>query len=236
MSLTGLPLILSVTAALVLAAAVTVRGWRAPGRGRVPLRLAGLIAIEVLTVAGIGLVVNRLDGFYPSWRALGGGNDVTTVASTPPGRLDATLDADGEITWSPPGAAAWHLAAAPLVIAPPEYARRGAATFPVIVALTTAADLPETRRAAAAATGALTVILQPTGDTTAAAVATLSGLLGGDARVAAGLVVLTEPAWDPLAAAWPGHPAVIAGHATAAFDAAARELPAPLTAPVRLPS
>ena len=54
MSLTGLPLLLSVTAALVLAAAATVRGWR-----RMPLRLAGLITIEVLTVAGIGLVVNR---------------------------------------------------------------------------------------------------------------------------------------------------------------------------------
>jgi hypothetical protein len=236
MSLTGLPLILLVGLAAVIVVAATVRGWNVPGRKRVPLRTAGLVTIEVLVVAGIGLVVNRHDDFYPSWQALGGGVEVTVVPAAAPGRLDGPLDSDGAITWSPPGAAAWHLAAAPLLIAPPEYAKCATDTFPVIVALTTPAGLAGTRRAAAAATGALTVVLQPTRDTTAAALATLPGLLGADARVAGGLAVLAEPAWTALASAWPGHPAVVTGPAEAAFTAAARGLPAPLGRPQRLPS
>jgi hypothetical protein len=49
-------------------------------------------------------------------------------------------------------------------------------------------------------------------------------------------VLLTDPRWAALAAAWPGRPPMVDGHTPSAFDAAARALPAPLAAPQRLPS
>jgi hypothetical protein len=235
-SLTGLPLIL-LTGFLALGAGVaTARAWRLPGRTRIPLRIAGLVAIEVLLVADIGLVVNRQECFYPSWQALAGSANVVAAPSASAGRLDGRLDAGGTTTWSPPGAAAWHLAAAPLLVTVPEYGEHVDRAFPVVVALTTAAGLPETRRRAASAGGLLTVILQPTRGTTTAPLAELPDLLRQDARVGDGLVLLADPAWASLAAAWPGHPPVVAGHTAAAFDSAARALPPPLAAPQRLPS
>lgn len=236
MSLTGLPLILLTGCAVVVAAVATVRGWRLPGRKRITLRVAGLVAIEVLLVAEIGLVVNRQEDFYPSWRALTGSETVVAAPSAAAGRLDGELDAGSTITWSPPEAAAWRLAAAPLLVTTPEYGRHSDRAFPVVLALTSAAGVPETRRRAASAAGLLTVILQPTGETTAAALAQIPALLGRDARVGDGLALLADPQWAALAAAWPGRPPVLAGHTAAAFDSAARTLPAPLAAPLRLPS
>jgi hypothetical protein len=235
-SLTGLPLILLTGCAVLVAGAATVRGWRLPGRKRIPLRVAGLVAVEVLLVAEIGLVVNRQEDFYPSWRALAGSEKVVTAPSAATGRLDGELDAGGMITWSPPEAAAWRLAAAPLLVTTAEYGRHGDRAFPVVLALTTAAGVPETRRRAASASGLLTVILQPTRETTAAPLAEIPALLGRDARVGDGLALLADPPWEALAATWPGRPPVLAGHTSAAFDSAARALPAPLAAPLRLPS
>jgi hypothetical protein len=235
-SLTGLPLILLTGLLALGAGAATVRGWRLPGRKRLPLRIAGLVAIEVLLIAEIGLVVNRQECFYPSWRALGGAENVVVAPAAAAGRLDGELDADGTITWSPPEAAAWHLAAAPLLVTASEYGAHADRAFPVVLALTTAADAPETRRRAASASGLMTLILQPTRGTTAPSLADLPDLLCRDARVGNGLVLLADPQWAPLAAAWPGHPPVVAGHVPAGFDSAARALPAPLAPPQRLPS
>jgi hypothetical protein len=235
-SLTGLPLILLTGVLAAVAVAATVRGWRLSGRKRTPVRIAGLVAVEVLVVAGIGLVVNRHEGFYPSWQALGATETVVVPPAVTTGRLDGTLDADGVVTWSPPEAAAWRLAAEPLLVAPPDYAKHPDRTFPVVVALTTAAGARETRRVAASATGVLTVVLVPTAASTAASLGTLRGRLGQDARTADGLVVLADPAWTPLASAWPGRPPVMAGHTAAVFAAAARDLPAPLAAPQEVPS
>ncbi|MCU7727424.1 hypothetical protein ODJ79_27140 [Actinoplanes sp. KI2] len=236
MSLTGLPLIL-LTGFLVLAAgAATVRFWRLPGRKRLPFRIAGLVAIEVLLVAEIGLVVNRQECFYPSWRVLGGAENAVVAPAPPAGRLDGELDADGTIAWSPPEAAAWHLAAAPLLVTASEYGAHADRAFPVVLALTSGPGVPETRRRAAAATGLVTLILQPTPGTTAPSLADLSELLRRDARVGDGLVLLADPRWTSLAAAWPGHPPVVAGHAPADFDSAVRALPPSLAAPQRLPS
>ena len=237
MSLTGLPLIVLTGMLAAVAAAATVRGWGLSGRRRMAVRIAGLAAVEVLVVAGIGLVVNRHEGFYPSWQSLGGGTEtVVVLPSVTTGRLDGTLDADGTVTWTPPEATAWHLAAEPVLVAPPEYAKHRDRTFPVVVALTTPAGARETRRVAASATGVLTVVLEPTAASTAASLDTLRGRLGQDARAADGLVVLADPAWTSLASAWPGRPTVIAGHTAAAFATAARDLPAPLAAAQRLPS
>ncbi|WP_051807297.1 hypothetical protein [Actinoplanes subtropicus] len=236
MSLTGLPLILLTGGLALVAAAATVRVWRWGGRKRIPLRVAGLVAIELLLVAEIGLVVNRQQNFYPSWSALGGSEDVVAAPPAPPGRLDDELDAGGTIAWSPPGAAAWRLAAAPLLVTGPEYGKHRDRAFPVVLALTTPAGLAETRRRAASATGLLTLILQPTRGTTAASLAELPGLLRRDARTGDGLVLLTDPQWSSLAAGWPGRPPVVAGHTATAFDSAARLLPAPLAPPQQLPT
>jgi hypothetical protein len=236
MSLTGLPLIVLTGLLGLVAVAAAVRGWRLAGRKRMPVRLAALVAVEVLLVAGVGLVANRHEGFYPSWRALGGSENVVTVPPAPAGRLDGELDHDGAVPWSPPGIAAWHLAAAPLLIVPPGYARHPNLRYPVVVALTSKDGASRIRTAAGSSSGTVTVVLVPTRQTTAALLAPLSGLLGQDARVADGLVLLADPVWAPLAAAWPGWPTVIAGHTAAAFEAAARVLPAPLAAPQELPS
>jgi hypothetical protein len=236
-SLTGLPLILLTGFLVIVAGTATARGWRLSGRKRIPLRIAGLVAIELLLVTDIGLVVNRQENFYPSWRALGGSESAVVAApSATAGRLDGKLDAGGTVAWSPPEAAAWRLAATPLLVTAPEYGDQLDRAFPVVLALTTAAGAAETRRQAAAASGVLTLILQPTRGTTAASLAELPDLLGRDARVGAGLVLLADPQWSSLAAAWPGHPAVVAGHTATAFAAATRELPAPLAAPQRLPA
>lgn len=236
MDLTGLPLTLVTGVLAALAVAATVRGWKVSGRKRMPVRIAGLIAIEVLIVAGIGLVANRSESFYPSWQALGAVENAVVVPTTATGRLDGTFDADGAITWSPAGVAAWHLAAEPLLVVSPDYATHPDRTFPVIVALTTSAGVPEARRAAAATAGVLTVVLVPTHATTAASLGTLRGLLGKDARAADNLVIVADHGWASLASAWPGHPTVTPGHTPAAFATAARGLPAPLAAPQRLPS
>ncbi|MEU4242098.1 hypothetical protein [Actinoplanes sp. NPDC026619] len=229
MSLTGLPLILLTWALAIAAVVATVRWWRPAGRSRVLVRVAGLVAIEVLVVAGVGLIVNREDSFYPSWQALGGGPNVVEVASARAGRLDDTLDSHGAVAWSPPAAEAWHLAGAPRLIVPAEYASQADRTFPIVVVLTAATDVP-------AAAGAVTVVVHPSVETAASALSTLPESLGEDARVTGRMAILADPEWMGLAHGWPGHPPVIAGHAPAAFAQADRDLPAPLAAPENLPS
>lgn len=236
MPLTG-RLILLVTVVLLAGAAVaTVRLWRVPGRKRIPLRITGLVLVELLVVAGAGLAVNRSEQFYPSWEALTASETVVTVAPLESGKLDGKLDGGRTITWTPAEAAGWHLAAAPLLVTPAGYATPPVRSFPVAVALTTVAQTPAVRAAAAAADGVLTLVLAPTRDTTASALAGLPGLLAQDARVMAQTVVLAGPSFASLAAAWPGRPSVITGFGAAQFADAARVLPAPLTAPQKLPA
>ncbi|GAA0538970.1 hypothetical protein GCM10010172_20200 [Paractinoplanes ferrugineus] len=259
MSLTGLPLILLTWVLAIVAVAATVRWWRLPGRRRVPVRVAGLVAIEVLVVAGVGLIVNRQDSFYPSWAALGGLHSVVTTSAASVGRLDGKLDNHAAVTWSPPQAAAWHLAAPPQLLAPPDYAEHADRRFPIIVMLTSAGAAHQSGGASPGAgasgrgggasgggagevgdprpvAGVVVVVLRPTGATTGTALADLPAALGQDARVTDRLAILVDPAWMRVAKAWPGHPPVIAGHDATALAAAARELPAPLAAPERLPS
>ncbi|WP_433304741.1 hypothetical protein ACQP2F_16070 [Actinoplanes sp. CA-030573] len=236
MNLTGLRLILTTGLLGLLAVTVTIRFWRIAGRKRVPLRIVGLLMIEVFLVAVVGLVFNRHENFYPSWQALTDSGKVVTVPSAVPGRLDGALNLVGSVMWSPPGVADWRLATSPMLIAPPEYSQHRNRTFPVIVVLATTVGAAEAPRIAAATPGALTVVLEPTRATIAASLQALPALLARDARVARGLVVLADPKWLSLAADWPSHPPVITGWDEAAFAVAADELPAPLAAPQRLPS
>jgi len=237
-SLTGLPLILLTWILAIVALAATVRWWRLTGRWRpglvrLAVRVTGLVAIEVLIVAGIGLIENRQNSFYPSWRALGGTQNVVTVPSAPAGRLDGRLDSHTSVTWSPREATAWRLAGAPRLIVPADYAGHPDSMFPVVVILTSEG---EARDLTAPAPGVVTVVLVPTAATTAPALAGLPASLGEDARVTDRMVILADPRWTRLAQAWPGRPPVLTGHSAAAFDQAVRDLPAPLAAPERLPS
>ncbi|WIM99510.1 hypothetical protein ACTOB_003167 [Actinoplanes oblitus] len=218
MRLTGIPLIALVATAAVVTVAATVRGWRF-----LTVRVAGLLAVEILVVATIALVVNRVELFYPTWQSLGGASQVAAVTATTAGPLDTRLTGAAAVPWTPPETAAWHLAATPLVLAPADYAQLPEHTFPLLVVL---GGDPGPRPS-----GVLTVFLAPTRDTTAASLVTLPAALARDARVADALAVVAGPDWHALAGAWPGHPPVATG-----IDQAVRDLPAPLAAPQRLPS
>jgi hypothetical protein len=217
--LTGLPLITLVGISALVAVAATARGWRF-----FPVRVLGLLAVEILVVAGLALVVNRFGSFYPSWQSLGGVSDVAVASSVAPGSLDSALDGGGAVPWTPPEAGGWHLATAPRLVVPPDYAGHPDRTFPVLVVLTSASSVR-------AAPGVLVVVLAPTPATTAASLGTVSDSLRRDARAAGALVVLADQPWTGLAATWPGHPTVATG-----FDQAVNALPVPLAAPRKLPS
>jgi hypothetical protein len=229
MSLTGIPLILLAAALAVLAAAATVRFWRRGAAVRIP----GLLVLEILTVLTVGLVANRHEGFYPSWQALGGGQDSETVAPAPTGRLDAHLVDGSAVPWMPPDAARWRLARTAVLVVPTGYTKRTNVAFPVIVVLTTI-DRVATVRAPA---DALTVVAVPTRDTTAADLADLPTQLAQDARATAGgWAIVADATHSVLARQWhnlvPGRFRTVAG----SVDQAAERLPPALTAPIRLPS
>jgi hypothetical protein len=246
MGLTGLPLILLTGVLAALAAAVLVRFWRAAGSWRLPVRVAGLILVESLVVLIVGLIANRVDGFYPSWQALTGDTGaLTQSASQQPGRLDGSLAAGAGVSWTPPEAAAWRLAAPSRLIAPAGYQGRADHAFPVIVVLAAAGQAPPVHARSASTPDVVTLVVMPATATTAAELATLPARLERDARVTGGgWAIVADRRFAALAQQWlalaPGQFASVsltdAAHMDAALDSAARQLPEPLAAPLRLPS
>jgi hypothetical protein len=203
-ALTGVPLI--VLACLVAAAAVaaTALVWSRFGRWRLLTRTVGLLLSEVLLVAAVGLVVNRVDQFYPSWQALRGDTGTVTVTPTrAAGRLDRTLAGQrAGVPWRPPDLGRWRLAAVPDVVVPNGYRQRPADAFPVLLALTATGDAAKAARAAAGTPDVVTVVLAPSPRTTAAALATLEAQLARDLRVTGrGWALLTDAAHAVLAGA-----------------------------------
>lgn len=215
MRLIGLPLILLGAALTAGAVAGTVRWWR-----RMPVRIIGLIALEVLLVLETGLIVNRVARFYPSWQALGGTSSAEFATSMVAGRLDGV--AVGETVWTPDGVADWGLAARPVVVVPPDYADHPDWAFPVIVVLGGVVPAP--------VDGVLIVVLAPTVRTGVASLGAVRGALGLDFRTADGVAVVADTRWAFLGAAWPGC------RIFRDSDSARRELPSPLAAPRKLPS
>jgi hypothetical protein len=235
MSLTGIPLIVLSAVLTVLVAAATVFAWRRGGRWRLPARVAGLLALEILIGLTAGLIVNRNEGFYPSWQALGGGQDTTTVAPPPSGRLDHTLDGGAALPWKPAAAPQWRLAGSPLLIVPPGYAEHSDRAYPVIVVLTTADRVAAVRAQAAATADALTVVAVPTSGTTAAGLSTLPAMLAQDARATGtGWAIVADAAHTALARQWRVLAPSLFRTVTGTLATAADRLPPPLTAPVRL--
>ncbi|SNY61042.1 hypothetical protein [Paractinoplanes atraurantiacus] len=191
MSLTGRPLLALAATLTVVVGVATVVFWPRGGRLRPVTRTAGILLLEVLVVLTAGLEYNRREQFYPSWQALRG--DTGTVAVT--GEVRAGLldghALTGTLEWRPPGWGAWHLARAPRITVPADYANRPDVAFPVVLAF---GGTP--RRT----TEAVTVTVEPTAATTATALLTLPAQLGRDLRV-------TAIDWDvrgsaPLAAAF----------------------------------
>jgi hypothetical protein len=187
-SLTGLPLIILAVLVTGLVAGLTVRGWSRSGLARYAVRAGGILLGQALLVAAVGLVVNRSEGFYPSWAALAG--DAGTTAAQQDravGRLDGEL-ADGAVTWHPAGAPGWHLAGGAALSVPSGYEGPASASlsYPVVVELR-----PSGRTAAP---GAVTVTLPVTAKTTVASLASLPAELSRDVRVGAGGWAVVAPA------------------------------------------
>ena len=235
MSLTGRAIILLSAALIVLAAATTVGLWRRGGRWRTPIRVAGLLATEVLVMLTAGLIVNRGERFYPTWQALAGSHGAENVARPAAGRLDRALAASNVVRWSPPEASGWRLAAPPVLIVPVDYARHADRSYPVIVVLTSADRVASIRAEAASTADALTVVAVPTPGTTAADLTTLPTRLAQDARAAVtGWAIVADDAHTTLARQWHG---LVSGRfrlVTSGLATAVDRLPPPLNAPVRL--
>src|SRR5690242_13117471 len=138
MMLTGVPLIAVAVLVTTAAGAVTVLLWSRFGRWRLLSRTVGILLTEALVVATIGLVVNRVDMFYPSWAALEGRTGTTAVAATRrAGRLDGVVrgTAAGTVPWRPADATAWRFAGIPRVVFPAGYRRRSSVAYPTVVSL-----------------------------------------------------------------------------------------------------
>ena len=235
MSLTGRGIILVSAALTVLLAAATVLLWRRGGRWRPPIRVAGLLAVEVLVVLTAGLIVNRSERFYPSWQALAASHSNENVAKPPVGRLDGVLGTSRVVRWSPPEGSGWRLAAPAILIVPADYAQHPDRSYPVIVVLTSADRVASIRAEATTIADALTVVAVPTRGTTAAELATLPARLAQDARAAdTGWAIVADTAQTTLARQW--HSLVPARFrlVTTALATAAERLPPALDTPVRL--
>jgi hypothetical protein len=254
MSLTGVPLILLALLATAAAGAGTVLLWHRSGAFRLPVRTLGLLMSEALAVLSIGLVVNRLEQFYPSWEALAGRTGTTAAAADrEAGRLDTNLrgSAAATVSWRPDGLAGWRLAVPPSVVVPAGYVTRPTVSYPVVLSLL--APGPDVTAAVRAAKrqSAVGVVAVPTSGTTPAALLALFVDLQRDLRVTArGWALVDTPGQAALgrrlAAAAPGRftAVVTAGprrHHRALSLAAAEgwatgQTSLPLAAPLQLPS
>jgi hypothetical protein len=232
--LTGIPLLLLAVAATAAAGALTFWSWRRGGRWRPLTRVASVLLLEALMVAGAGLVVNRAEEFYPSWTALAGRTGTTVrTERVAAGRLDGSLTAPAGqpqvLAWRPRSVSRWKLAGVPELVLPAGYQSRPGVAFPVVLALVAdpRAALATARRLA----DVITVVAVPTAGTSAAALADLPAELRRDVRATAGGwdVVAPDQLTARLAAAEP--PGFVAARGWSADT-----LPAPLAAPMRLPA
>jgi len=196
-SLTGHPLLLLSAFGAVLVTAATIWLWR---RRWVAARIAGVLLIEALVVFTVGLEVNRVEDFYPSWQALAGKTGTGTVTEQVHAGVLDTHVPPGPFPWRPRGLSSWHLSGTPVVSLPVDYQQRTGVTFPVVLALGTPA--PHTP-------DAVTVSIVPTAKTTAAELCTLPGELRHDLRVSqiagtsSAAASSATPSSPPSRPAWP---------------------------------
>jgi lysyl-tRNA synthetase class 2 len=186
--LTGWPLIVLTIVLTVGVAAAAVLLWSRWRRGRVAVRITGVLLLEVLLVLTAGLIVNRSEQFFPSWKALTGRTRTVTSSSTVSGRLDGVLRA-GTVPWRAAALSEWHLAAAPELRVPADYAARPSVAFPVVLDLVGSRTEPPTPDTVA-------VRALPSARTTASALVALTADLMGDVRVTRGGWAIVAPYRD----------------------------------------
>ncbi|HEY3006781.1 MAG TPA: hypothetical protein VGJ63_01770 [Micromonosporaceae bacterium] len=148
MALTGVPLLMVSVTATVACLVALVATWRRFGRWRVVTRTLGILLVEALALGSLGLVVNRVGDFYPSWAALvssGATSDRARVATPNLEQWLAAHQTGGErdglvFTWRPPDAVSWRLARPPVLFVPAAYFQHPEMSLPVVVAVAATKD------------------------------------------------------------------------------------------------
>ncbi|OKI85154.1 hypothetical protein [Micromonospora sp. CB01531] len=227
MSLTGLPLLITIGVIAAGAAVGTARTWRRHGRWQALTRPVAVLLTEVLALLAVGLAVNRAEGFYPTWGdLLPAGVARHDTDPTRPGRLDRWITSRAgaapttpvAFPWHPPRGGRWPVTATPTVVVPADYPQHPTRRYPVIAVLAdhaTGAGEATAARAVQADTGPVIVVfthLRPTAAPTVLTEALPAGL-ARDLRV-------TSHSWALIA------PADLAGLAGAVVRAAPTRYPA----------
>ncbi len=144
MPLTGRLLIALMICGTVIVLAATVWSWSRTGWMRFVVRPTGVLLTESLLLVSVGLIVNRQQGFYPSWPAL---FETTNTGQqsyqTNPGSLDgalATRAAGHEsvpqlLPWQPSGWTDWRLASAPTLVIPTGYSEHPQWRYSVVLVI-----------------------------------------------------------------------------------------------------
>jgi hypothetical protein len=188
MPLTGRALIGLTACCTVAVLAGTVLVWGRWGRLRYLLRPAGVLLSEALLLVTVGLVVNRQEGFYPTWAALlDSGSPGTTSYRVAAGSLDRKLaarvgsrgDAAQEFAWHPSGWTRWRLAGAPEVVTPAGYLRHPGWRYSVVLVVDDSASGWSTGRLSTAEAAGPAVVVYTT-TTAATQVQTLARTLPGE--------------------------------------------------------
>lgn len=150
MPLTSVPLIVLAFLGTAAVVAGTVWVWRRSWRLRFLPRTVGLLLIEASLLISVGLVVNREEGFYPTWDSLvatDSGEAAAPTYHTVAGSLDQQLAALPDarsgnpqaLPWQPEGWSRWRLAAAPTLVVPAGYLQHPQWHYSVILVLADAA-------------------------------------------------------------------------------------------------
>lgn len=219
MPLTSVPLM--VLAFLVTASVVagTAWVWGRSWRLRFLPRTVGLLLIEASLLISVGLVVNREEGFYPTWDSLvasDSGDAAAPAYHTVAGSLDQQLAAlpgarggnPQALPWQPKGWSRWRLAAAPTLVVPAGYLQHPQWHYSVILVLADAApgwpaagQDPAVLRLAADASQDVVVFMTTTPGTTVQTLTTeVPDRLSRDLRVTGHRwAVVTSSADAPLA-------------------------------------
>ncbi|MFI5834226.1 hypothetical protein ACIA5A_11165 [Micromonospora sp. NPDC051300] len=144
--MTDLRLVVAAGALAAVAAAGAVAVWRRRPRPGVALRAGVVLLAELLLVTAVALVVNRAEGFYPTWRALAQNGSTARRTPDTPGRLDATvrrlaLGADRPVAmpWRPPSLAAWPGAGVTVQV-PAGYLGHPSWRYPAVLVLSSPVD------------------------------------------------------------------------------------------------
>jgi hypothetical protein len=202
MPLTSVLLIALAFLGTAVVVAGTVWVWGRSWRLRLLPRMVGVLLIEALLLFSVGLVVNREEGFYPTWEALvasDSGDAAAPAYHTVAGRLDQQLAAlagarSGKpqaLPWQPAGWTGWRLAAAPTLVVPAGYLQHPQWRYSVVLVVANAGpgwpaagqDSAALRLAAGASRDVVAFVTTTPGTSAQTLTTDLPDRLGHDLRV-----------------------------------------------------